>query len=1240
MAQPTSFPNTLLYECSSENASINISGNEWINEFSEGIDLKPGDTIRILGSFINEKGQGDQIEITDDNNKFTMEYMPIHNLYQYTKLSDDYKDPNDPSRTDLEKLQFSNILNFDTPQMYDGNGNKILPCRPVGRATRPFDGSPYTRYFNKSGFNDINPNTQYYDCELIKTITCPVVDGISILTSFTDGAEPTVRANTLFNQELNESPWGGDLDGVRDGEGPGQLGFSSQYINFKYESDSYKYEGWDVGDNTNVLPSGVSGKIIGVKYSLNKREYIDPVSLQTFAAGEIPLITFMIANHTIQTKINSNQINAPPNGFVDVFNNLETTVENINLLNGPVNGNGKTFSVDKTVAGTAPPTLLGDRMTDGFTSGYAEVDPLNPNKNEGSALYYEFYNTGPQPLSVYQTQGIQCFTQGNGLYKDGGKLYYQINTNIIPEQEKNLLPYRFLKPYDPIDVMNDRFIGDRLYLPFTISEAELIFDGTKVGELTTADYNGTPRDADPLDLTGGYTVGTWGSSFTTLAPPHPVIPGCFSDRVVQPIRPGFQTNINMMSETALTYKTLSQIQGSTEYLTRRAGSYPSLNYDEQLQDILDYKQDSYMIQTRKANFEIPTGFYTPDRLANVINDLLHLNNNNYEKQIGKGNITLPKMMDNWAYAPTNVNGPFVSTRIPECNGGYIPPRTDFTKGDNPLSDRPPALRLDNTDYEMLTSNVNAPAITSAQLVVAITTDTNIYHQPMKNAFTDSKQFIIAPMPVSKYTENQRDIIDTDFPTVKGPDPNLFSSDTPGTDIDKAITLPNPWYSILESAGFEMPLFMGMGSYRQPGVLSTGTFAVGPDTVGAMGEGVLGRVQNLPFGSTGNLMPINFGGFPVITLPPYFVGQGYGTLNRNGGGFVSGGLSRAFCGANDLTFLYDNDEERFAFSNTYTPFRPAGFESSKDTDEFTVDDAIPSVLINTEYEGHNLYSTTQMYIFSITADPVCTLKANDDKRLSLFTVIDDPDKQRVGAIDLWSSLGFIDLPIYVENNGSYNFTESRWCDDIFYQESLDTSSGKAPIYNIAELNPSINAQNPAKSQCLITLPNREYLVQTVSEEYKAFNPATLTTYPFYLIGSSIPSNFYHGSTTGTELPVVGICSRNFSAGSFVFDLSQSSVSWTISENITLTSIKTKIMKNNFTDATNLFGNSAVIYAITKSDYYNEVPAQEAQKIEVQREENIMKEVKAYETAPIPIQPPQSYMIPSIVYQQLMEDEDSD
>ena len=57
-----------VYECSRQNASVllNDKGTEWINEFKEGIKLEKGDQIRILGSFVNEQAEGDEIERTDD----------------------------------------------------------------------------------------------------------------------------------------------------------------------------------------------------------------------------------------------------------------------------------------------------------------------------------------------------------------------------------------------------------------------------------------------------------------------------------------------------------------------------------------------------------------------------------------------------------------------------------------------------------------------------------------------------------------------------------------------------------------------------------------------------------------------------------------------------------------------------------------------------------------------------------------------------------------------------------------------------------------------------------------------------------------------------------------------------------------------------------------------------------------------------------------------------------------------
>ena len=55
-----------VYECSAKNASVKIANNHWINEFKGGIELDVNDTIKVLGSFIQEKGDGENIEIDED----------------------------------------------------------------------------------------------------------------------------------------------------------------------------------------------------------------------------------------------------------------------------------------------------------------------------------------------------------------------------------------------------------------------------------------------------------------------------------------------------------------------------------------------------------------------------------------------------------------------------------------------------------------------------------------------------------------------------------------------------------------------------------------------------------------------------------------------------------------------------------------------------------------------------------------------------------------------------------------------------------------------------------------------------------------------------------------------------------------------------------------------------------------------------------------------------------------------
>ncbi len=1264
MSTSTSYPNTLIYECSSANAEVNIASNEWINSFSEGIDLMPGDTIRILGSFINEKGQGDQIEITEENNKFTLEYIPIHNLYQYNKLSDDYIKPNDDSRTKVEKAQFSSLLNVDKPKFYDGNGSPIYTFNPESateeavRAERWYDTIGWNTYNNIYGYQNVNPNTQYYDCELIKNIACPHVDGIRL--EWWDGQSEDnpnyIHQEIDFDNEGN--PWGGPIspyagEGIN-GSKVEQLAFASQWVVFKWNGDSDPTKASFTMELKD--PFGVTGKVMALRYTTNPLTYYDNYTDITFAKGDYPIATFMVGDHTQQTTIDPSMIN--PTGedsdrMGKGFTNLKSgtiadknfqKVKNgpfYNASNGPVDKNGRTWAVDNSYE---------DFMFSGFTNG-------NENKQDTS-INYDFYCTGPNPYTLY----MKNLTDGGGsnqstlaprvgiYYNSTTKKYYyqlRINSSLGDDDYNPFVPeiyYAFLRPYNPENPQDTDSIGNRVYLPLSIAIPELTYANDKPSDtvLTPTEIGtGTPREyedgsATNTFTTGGMKLGNWGWSDLD-SDSYAVIPG---DKYQQTIKPGFQTNVGMSilmnNQVKSQYPVPYQDPDFIEKVSRVAGGFPSTKYEEQLEDIQAFRQDCYLIQSKKANFEIPTGFYTSDRLANVINDLLHLNKEGYDNTIGKGQYTLSNKDNNWAYAPGNVNGPFIMTKIPEINGGIIPPDLSEDNIKNPsLSNRLPGLTLEQDIYTLETDTIATDGKTAYELAEGINSDDGIIATtPMRDSYIDKGQMIFCPAPPS-LIQSYKTFIDPDTAEVLELSDENVSSNTPGLQLSMNINL--KWYEQCNGiAEREVPIFMGQGPYTAEGQKHdySGT-AFRPDLANELGEGVLARVKNLP---VGNMVTYDT---PTKPNNSYMFGfDPFANYNRTWGGLSTGGLTRFINGANDLTFLFDNDEERFAFSNTYTPFRPAGFESSKDKDEFTVDDAVPSVLINTLYDGYNLYATTQIYILSLAAPPVSKTSSNVDLRQGDMPSIQNPLKQQAGAIDLWDSLGFIDLPSYTETDGTYNITENRWLNDLFFQESLKEKTGKVPIYNTADINPSANAANPAKSQCIITIPNRQFLIETISTEFKALNPPSLTTYPFYLIGSSIPSNFYHGSITGTELPVVGICSRNFNAGSFVFDLSQSSVEWTISEKITLTSIHTKILKNNFEPATNLFGNSSVIYAITKAGYYNQVPQQEAAEIEQQREKDIEKEVKEVETQPYIVQPPATYMIPSYVYQELLQADEDD
>ena len=126
-----------------------------------------------------------------------------------------------------------------------------------------------------------------------------------------------------------------------------------------------------------------------------------------------------------------------------------------------------------------------------------------------------------------------------------------------------------------------------------------------------------------------------------------------------------------------------------------------------------------------------------------------------------------------------------------------------------------------------------------------------------------------------------------------------------------------------------------------------------------------------------------------------------------------------------------------------------------------------------------------------------------------------------------------------------------------------------------------------SNCTEVAPVRQFYAEVESETISAANPSTRGTNPFYLIGSDFPGSQFYGSVEGQHLPVIGICSRNFSAFNFVFDLGGSSITFTIDQKISIKSIKTEIYTARLGTPNNLDDYSSVIYLVTKAKYVNQI-----------------------------------------------------
>lgn len=295
--------------------------------------------------------------------------------------------------------------------------------------------------------------------------------------------------------------------------------------------------------------------------------------------------------------------------------------------------------------------------------------------------------------------------------------------------------------------------------------------------------------------------------------------------------------------------------------------------------------------------------------------------------------------------------------------------------------------------------------------------------------------------------------------------------------------------------------------------------------------------------------------------------------------ANGGAARIFAGANNATFQYNEVEQRLQFTNLYTPYRPHD-SSNPNKDDFDIGDAIPAAIINARKSGATIGSICGLYITNLNADAITTTNYGTDYFNNILYDTDTTNVVQTRGLTFLGQLGFSPEQITSYSNSldlvSTPFTFVNRTQ--FFGNTLTTRP---------KIDTAINASNPMVSNCTEVAPIRQFYAEVESETISAANPSTRGTNPFYLIGSDFPGSQFYGSVEGQHLPVIGICSRNFSAFNFVFDLGGSSITFTIDQKISIKSIKTEIYTARLGTPNNLDDYSSVIYLVTKAKYVNQI-----------------------------------------------------
>lgn len=539
--------------------------------------------------------------------------------------------------------------------------------------------------------------------------------------------------------------------------------------------------------------------------------------------------------------------------------------------------------------------------------------------------------------------------------------------------------------------------------------------------------------------------------------------------------------------------------------------------------------DMLMIKESVCKVKIPSGFYTEEQLAENINTQLHLRPDDYAVEVGEriGNTTeyaIPSNVGNVESAypsqPSILNGNFVHTYIPDVSFGFSP----------------------ITDSNAVRLGMNATTTNLTEKLIHYDCSVS---DPATNQFFLDKEALELARPYNGTT-------------------NRYITDNQEgyeTELGKHVKV------------YAIPFGGGINNQKKQ-----------TDCIRLIGGAL--NVEDLQSGVWQNRMKRFVGTYEMLrsqvgntsdpandTALNNSIFSWRTRLNRNL--LNNGGGCKIFVGANNPTFSWEEGANRYALNNLYTPLRPHE-PNDGGSEEFGIDDAVPSAIINMKPIGKTIGQLCGIYINDLNADAFNQENWGKPSVGNnwLYDTDTEADIQIAGAKFL-SVLGFTEDQLQSVNN-SFNLVN-----DIFIYNTPKKQSGQA-IRVAPKITTSVNGSNPHASYCLNVAPVVQFFVEVDTNDFFAVNVPEKGADPYYFIGSDFPTHKFYGNLTGDKLPVIGICARNFHAFNFVFDLGGSSISYTIEEDTTITSIRTKIYTSTLGTPASLSPYSSVIYLITRNN----------------------------------------------------------